>query len=100
MLAERIVVQQLIDFRYYSILEGTGLWREISKAAFPFAVPVAAESPPQGGYLPAEDMSQLLEGAATMTVPENPYSRAARVDILEVVESLAEDHLDLFSVLK
>jgi hypothetical protein len=44
-------------------------------------------------------MSQLLHEPALIGEPVNPYSRVVRLELLEVIESLAADGLDLLAVM-
>jgi len=99
-LAERIVINLLTDFRHFSLWEETGLGPVFAETPCPFPVPHSPDPLPKVGYLPHERMPRLLTECASSPEPADPYSRAARIELLEVIESLASDELDLLAIVQ
>jgi hypothetical protein len=97
---ERINVPSFNDFRRLHFLKDIGAWVWLMQSRPIFAVPACREPPPQVGFLSASDI-RTFALPRFPNLPPAGYAEAAyaRQELQEVMESLAEDGLDLLAVL-
>ncbi len=96
--AEPIVVERLLDFRKWSYWESTGLWEYFLAEPAPFPVPKSPNRVPNVGYLSVSSMRQLLETAGPRNLDNDNDSRAVRIEVNEIIESLVQDELAMFAI--
>lgn len=98
---EGINVTSFHDFRRLQFLKDVGGWAWLTQSPPNFPVPVCHEPPPQVGFISAVDMKRVaLPGFQHLPTAAYAEARYARQELQEVMESLAEDGLDLLAVLK
>jgi hypothetical protein len=97
--SEKVQIPPFVLFRSLSFLDDIGIWPFLRKSRPSFAMPVCSDPPPEVGFLPSGDASNML--AELQELPECDDSEAtdARQEFLEVLETIVDDRLDLLAVL-
>lgn len=97
---EKITIGSFLGFRRIQFLEAVGIWPWLLRSRPCFLVPARREAPPQVGFLGSDDIvavaPSILDDLPATDSVEVSY---ARQEFQEVLESLAEDKLDLLAVL-
>ena len=97
--AEPVPVGEFDSMKYW-YLEAVGIWPWMRKYRPPFPVPRSRETPPEVGYLPAEAIRDFaLPAFDALPKTDDAVVRHGRNEFQEVLESLADDNLDLLGVL-
>lgn len=96
--AEPIIVGGPRGFSHWAYWEDTGLWPHLLTVPPPMPVPTSDEQPPVVGFLPCAMYSDLLSSDEPESAAPSQDVRAARAEVLEVIESLQDDWLDLLAV--
>ena len=99
---EKITIGSFLGFRHMQFLDEVGIWPWLLRSKPPFMVPVCKHAPPQVGFLSTDDIAKFaLPAFAKLPAPRAHPTEVnyARQEFQEVVESLAEDKLDLLAVL-
>ena len=97
---EKITIGSFLGFRHGQFLRDIGVWPLFLRSGAPFAVPLCAEPPPQVGFMDAAAIGWFaITGFDRLPTSNCAEVNYARQEFQEVVESLAEDKLDLLAVL-
>lgn len=97
---EKIQIPELILFRSLSFLEDTGIWPLMLRDQPSVPVPVCSSPPPAAGFRKLETAeSGILAEIDALPECESDEAIQARMQFYDVVESVAEDRLDLLAVL-
>ena len=84
----------------YWYLEAVGIWPWMRKYQPPFSVPRSKQPPPEVGFLSAEAIQNFaLPAFETLPKTDDAGVRHGRNEFQEVLESLADDDLDLLGIL-
>ncbi|HUE74942.1 MAG TPA: hypothetical protein VMP01_29010 [Pirellulaceae bacterium] len=87
------------DSMKYSYFDRVAIWPWMRRRSPPFSIPDSAETPPEAGYLSADDISGwALSAFDELPVTNDAEVMFARTQFREILESLAEDRLDLLGV--
>ena len=96
---ERISLNVFVRFRGFDYVKAVGLWPLLDTWPPPFPKPQSDNIPPTVGYLPREQIVTSAIPALEQLPSLEEYIRSARQQFVEVLESLAEDKLDLLAVI-
>jgi len=101
--SEKIDIPGFTLFRSLDYLESIGIWPLLQRSRPPISVPVCSDPPPEVGFITAGEITstmlpclKLMENTETDDGPDVVDSRQK---FSEVVESVAEDNLDMLAVL-
>lgn len=95
---ERIPLGVLISVKRFSYIEAVGLWPLLAKWKPPFPVPRGDSIPPGVGFLPQGEITLSALPFLDAIPDDAPDVAYARQQFIEVLESLAEDKLDLLAI--
>jgi hypothetical protein len=96
---EKITIGSFEGFRRIAYLKEVGIWPWLLRSKPRFPVPVCPHPPPEVGFLPFEDIGRIaLPGFERLPSTDSADVRYARQEFQEVLESLAEEKLDLLAV--
>lgn len=96
---EKIEIPGFILFRGLDYFCDIGIWPWFQKLKPPFVVPVCSEPPPEVGFLYCSAIEQdILAKVGDLPAPADPEAANARLQVVEVLETIVEDGLDVLAV--
>ncbi|MCA9111045.1 MAG: hypothetical protein KDA52_13925 [Planctomycetaceae bacterium] len=96
---EKIDMPPFNLFNRLAYLDDVGIWPLFQSDTPPFPVPICEEGLPEVSYMNHTSIKQHVESEfGQLREANNPGAEDARDELLGILESLAEDNLDLLAI--